>query len=345
MAGVGHHAVPIGPAARSRSSAPCTLPNAGTCYADFNPAFSGHVRINGDYGDGDVLGTNPPSYIDRNAFVSAPAFTYGNTPRTLALRPAQPELLQPGSERPARLRLGGGVKLRLGIEVFNLFNTVVFGGINANITNANFGRVSSQTNHAASDAAQSPRGVLMKTRAPASSSRWRWRRRSRGAARSRSRRHRRRRSRRRRGRRTTTIRACGRSARGDPAEPELLRDGSALQAGRAARVGARRGSPRSSIAAWRVAASRAGACISAGACCSPIPRTSRSTCTARRPAAPPAKLNAQPLRRTTDFVDAAAPLDREHTWWVTPVVNGREQAPSERVTAAGAAQRCSRIAR
>jgi hypothetical protein len=30
--------------------------------------------------------------------------------------------------------------------VFNLFNTVVFGGINNTITNANFGRVSSQVN-------------------------------------------------------------------------------------------------------------------------------------------------------------------------------------------------------
>ena len=31
-------------------------------------------------------------------------------------------------------------------EMFNLFNTVVFGGIQTNITSANFGRVSSQTN-------------------------------------------------------------------------------------------------------------------------------------------------------------------------------------------------------
>jgi hypothetical protein len=42
------------------------------------------VRINGDYADGDVLGPNPPTYIDRAAFQSAPPFTYGNTPRTLA---------------------------------------------------------------------------------------------------------------------------------------------------------------------------------------------------------------------------------------------------------------------
>ena len=32
------------------------------------------------------------------------------------------------------------------VDVFNLFNTVVFGGIQTNITNANFGRVSSQAN-------------------------------------------------------------------------------------------------------------------------------------------------------------------------------------------------------
>ena len=46
------------------------------------------------------------------------------------------------------VRLGGTTRLKLGVEIFNLFNNVVFGGINTNITNANFGRVSSQTNTA-----------------------------------------------------------------------------------------------------------------------------------------------------------------------------------------------------
>jgi hypothetical protein len=32
----------------------CTLPQAGTCYASFNPNFTGPVRINGDWGNGDV---------------------------------------------------------------------------------------------------------------------------------------------------------------------------------------------------------------------------------------------------------------------------------------------------
>jgi rhamnogalacturonan endolyase len=49
-------------------------------------------------------------------------------------------------------------------------------------------------------------------------------------------------------------------------------------------------------------------------------------------AAAPSRLNLQPVRRTTDFIDGLASRDREHTWWVAPVVNGREQAPSERVS-------------
>ena len=62
----------------------CNLPNAGSCYADYNPNFSGPVRINGSFGSGDVLGPNPPAYIDKNAFLSPASFTYGNTPRTMA---------------------------------------------------------------------------------------------------------------------------------------------------------------------------------------------------------------------------------------------------------------------
>jgi carboxypeptidase family protein/TonB-dependent receptor-like protein len=125
--------------------ASCNLPNAGNCYADFNPNFTGPVRINGDYGDGDVLGTNPPTYIDVNAFRSPPPFTYGNTPRTLAHDLRNPnQFNQDLSVRRdfpiSRMRLG------VGFDVFNVFNNVVFAGIQTNITNANFGRVSSQFN-------------------------------------------------------------------------------------------------------------------------------------------------------------------------------------------------------
>ncbi len=125
--------------------ATCTLPNAGTCYADFNPAFSGPVRINGDYGDGDVLGTNPPTYIDRAAFQLPAPFTYGNTPRTLAHDLRNPSFFNQDFSIRRNFPIGPA-RLGLGFDVFNLFNNVVFGGIQTNITNANFGRVSSQSN-------------------------------------------------------------------------------------------------------------------------------------------------------------------------------------------------------
>jgi hypothetical protein len=125
--------------------AACNLPNAGTCYADYNPNFSGPVRINGNYGDGDVLGATPPAYIDRNAFQSPASFTYGNTPRTLAFDLRNPSYFNQDLSVRRDFPIGR-MKLGLGVDVFNVFNTVVFGGIQTNITNANFGRVSSQAN-------------------------------------------------------------------------------------------------------------------------------------------------------------------------------------------------------
>ena len=109
-------------------------------------ASRGPVRINGDYGDGDVLGTTPPTYIDRDAFQSPRAVHLRQHAADARLRSAQPELLQPGSQHPPRFPHRRALKLGLGVDVFNVFNNVVFGGIQTNITNANFGRVSSQTN-------------------------------------------------------------------------------------------------------------------------------------------------------------------------------------------------------
>ena len=143
MAAFQHHPVPLGPAPRLIVGA-CNLPSAGTCYADFNPAFSGDVRINGDYGDGDVLGAAPPSYIDRNAFVRRRLHLRQHAAHA-GLRPAEPELRQPGHQHP-HVPSRRPVRCRVGFDVFNVFNTVVFGGIQTNITNMKFGRVSSQAN-------------------------------------------------------------------------------------------------------------------------------------------------------------------------------------------------------
>lgn len=44
--------------------------------------------------------------------------------------------------------------------------------------------------------------------------------------------------------------------------------------------------------------------------------------------AAPTKLNAEPVAKTTDFLDRSAPLDRANTWLVRAVVNGREVEPA-----------------
>ena len=44
----------------------------------------------------------------------------------------------------------------------------------------------------------------------------------------------------------------------------------------------------------------------------------------------PVKLNTQPIAKTTDFIDDKAPLGQANAWWIKPVVNGGEQAASER---------------
>ena len=43
----------------------------------------------------------------------------------------------------------------------------------------------------------------------------------------------------------------------------------------------------------------------------------------------PVKVNARPIAASTNLVDAAAPMDKENTWFVRGVVDGRELAPSE----------------
>ncbi|MCS7315889.1 MAG: TonB-dependent receptor [Bryobacterales bacterium] len=137
-------------------AASCNLPNAGSCYADYTPGFSGPVRINGPYGSGDLLGPNPPAFLDRNAFQNPAAFTFGTTPRTLAygLRNPGQKNLDLSIRREFRLR--ESLKLSIQADAFNLPNWVMFSGPNTNITSAAFGRISSQAN--------SPRAVQFSSR-------------------------------------------------------------------------------------------------------------------------------------------------------------------------------------
>jgi len=129
---------PLGP-----FTATCNVPQAGTCWASYNPAFTGPVRINGGWGHGNV---NTDAYIDSRAFISPASFTYGNTPATGAYGLRNPHFANQDLSISRYFHIREGWRLQFGADTFNLLNSTRFGGISTNITAANFGRVSSQTN-------------------------------------------------------------------------------------------------------------------------------------------------------------------------------------------------------
>jgi hypothetical protein len=135
---------PLGPI----TGTACSVSTMGTCYAGFNPSFTGPVRINGDWGDGNMLGpvANATAFIDKNAFVSPAAFTYGNTPVTGAFGLRNPHLLNTDMSVSRKFQIRENMRFVFGADGFNIFNYVRFGGINTNITNAAFGKVTSQAN-------------------------------------------------------------------------------------------------------------------------------------------------------------------------------------------------------
>ena len=83
LADLGHHAVQVRTSPRVDPGRRATCPTQERATRISTRLFPGSPRINGDFGDGDVLGANPPTYIDRTAFQIPAAFTFGDTPGRL----------------------------------------------------------------------------------------------------------------------------------------------------------------------------------------------------------------------------------------------------------------------
>jgi outer membrane receptor protein involved in Fe transport len=116
---------------------------SASCYADFNPAFSGNVQING-IGSG-TPGVTP--YFNAAAFQDAQPFTFGNTPRTLAYSSLRNQWGKNESVSVSKtFQLTERVSFQFKADAFNVFNRTQFGGINTNITSTTFGQVSTQSN-------------------------------------------------------------------------------------------------------------------------------------------------------------------------------------------------------
>jgi hypothetical protein len=118
----------------------------GTCIPNYNPAFSGSVRINGNYGDGNVLGASATPYLDRTAFVAPAAYTWGNLPRTgvYGLNAPFNSSIDLSVRREFAIR--EKVKLAIQADAFNVNNTVRFSAPGTNPDQASFGTLTSQVN-------------------------------------------------------------------------------------------------------------------------------------------------------------------------------------------------------
>jgi hypothetical protein len=124
----------------------CTVPHTGGCYADYNPNFSGSIKINGSYGTGNLLGATPPVYLNINAFQEPAPYTFGGTPRNLAYHLRNTTGLNENLSLSRDIKLKEFLTLRLVADAFNAFNRVQFTAPNIAINSSAFGQIGSQYN-------------------------------------------------------------------------------------------------------------------------------------------------------------------------------------------------------
>ena len=124
---------PLGP-----FTATCNVPQAGNCWASYNPAFTGNAKLQGDGG------VTP--FINVAAFISPASFTYGNTQATGTYGLRNLHFFNQDLSLSRNFQIRESLRFVFGADSFNLFNNVRLGSINTNITNANFGKAAAQIN-------------------------------------------------------------------------------------------------------------------------------------------------------------------------------------------------------
>ena len=87
-------------------------------------------------------GTWRPNAFNTAAFRAPAAGTFGNAPKNIIINPGE---MQWDLALFKNFSVGGARKLQLRAEAFNFLNHPNLGGIEANPTNANFGRITSKS--------------------------------------------------------------------------------------------------------------------------------------------------------------------------------------------------------
>lgn len=118
----------------------------GTCIPNYNPGFNGSVRINGNYGEGNLIGGTVTSFLDKNAFVAPAAYTWGNLPRTGVYGLNAPFNSSIDVSVRREFALHEKLKLAIQCDAFNVNNAVRFAVPGTNPDQASFGTITSQAN-------------------------------------------------------------------------------------------------------------------------------------------------------------------------------------------------------
>lgn len=144
MSGIGTYrsGIPIGTIMTSG----CLVPNAGSCYANYNPSFSGPLRINGNWGSGNLIGTNTSAFLDNTAFSTPASFTYGNTPRVGAFGVLNPSTYNVDVNLRREFGIWERLKVAVQADAFNVFNLTNWSAPSTNINSSAFGKLTSQAN-------------------------------------------------------------------------------------------------------------------------------------------------------------------------------------------------------
>ncbi|MFN7925021.1 MAG: hypothetical protein U0Q16_33290, partial [Bryobacteraceae bacterium] len=100
----------------------------------------------GDWGSGDLLGARP-RFLDPAAFRSPTAYAYGDTPGVGAYGLYNPGFWNEDVSVTRQFAITERFKLDFSAEGYNVTNSTLFNGpASLDITNANFGRITSQQN-------------------------------------------------------------------------------------------------------------------------------------------------------------------------------------------------------
>lgn len=135
-----------------------TNPAQATCEPTINASFYGRGRINGKWGAGYLAGQSvgrAPKYLNESAFVPlsqlntalAPAYTFGNSPRTAPFGMTGPGNynLDLALVRTFPLHITESSRFNFRAEWYNVTNHTLFGVANTVFGNSNFGQVTNNT--------------------------------------------------------------------------------------------------------------------------------------------------------------------------------------------------------